>query len=429
MSMKKFSTSSNPPFWQPLTIRNFRYLFIGESVSYFGDQFCLVALPWLTIQLTGSPLDLGGVLMTIAIPRAILMLIGGALSDLWSPRFIMLLSNFCRLVLTIIMAILVLFHTPQLWQIYLLAFSFGIMEGFFTPAAEAILPTLVSEQELTSSNILVHSVNQLILLIGPAFAGLLISTTSIGTAFVVDALSFFVSTVALVLIGNNFSCTAEVPIPIKNKKLMYRMKQLITISIMHGVIEGLSYVWKNFSLRTLLIVLTIFNFLFIGPLQVGISSLAYNKFSAGALAMGIMNSAWGGGGLVGILLPQVISPLPRLGTIMLILGSIQGGGMILLSLMPNLTITSLIIAVLGCCSSFFSLIAVIWVQKSTPPNVLGRVMGLAMLSSMGVVPFSYAVAGILADANLQSLFAGAGLGMLIFIVCLMLNSSVRSIDY
>jgi MFS family permease len=431
--MKKSTDLSPSPsdFWRPLASRNFRFLFIGESVSYFGDQFCLVALPWLTIQLTGSPLDLGAVLMSIAIPRAILMLIGGALSDLLSPQLVMLLSNVCRIVLTAILAILVLSQTTQLWQLYLLAFSFGIMEGFFTPAAEAILPTLVTEAQLTASNILTQGTNQLIMLIGPALAGLTISATGIGTAFVVDAGSFVVSTIALISIGANAAPNTTLdgglpPPPNFSDRQggIPMLKQLV----MTGVHEGLNYAWHNFSLRTVLLILTVFNFLFMGSLQVGIISLAYNHFTSGALAVGMMNSAWGGGGLLGILLPQIITKLPSLGTLMLVLGSLQGGGMVLLSLMPTLPIASLIIALLGCCSSFFVLVAIIWVQKSTPPGILGRVMGLAMLSSMGIAPFSYAVAGLVADWSLPVLFRGAGLGMLIFTAFLAVKPSIRAID-
>jgi MFS family permease len=432
--MKKSTDLSPSPseFWRPLASRNFRFLFIGESVSYFGDQFCLVALPWLTIQLTGSPLDLGAVLMSIAIPRAILMLIGGALSDLLSPRLVMLLSNVCRIVLTAILAILVLSQTTQLWQLYLLAFSFGIMEGLFTPAAEAILPTLVTESQLTASNILTQGTNQLIMLIGPALAGLTISATGVGTAFVVDAGSFVVSTIALISIGANASAPNTTlggggkPPPNFSDRQggIPMLKQLV----MTGVQEGLNYAWHNFSLRTVLLILTVFNFLFMGSLQVGIISLAYNHFTSGALAVGMMNSAWGGGGLLGILLPQIITKLPSLGTLMLVLGSLQGGGMVLLSLMPTLPIASLMIALLGCCSSFFVLVAIIWVQKSTPPGILGRVMGLAMLSSMGIAPFSYAVAGLVADWSLPVLFRGAGLGMLIFTAFLAVKPSIRAID-
>ena len=74
-----------PALLRPLRIRDFRLLFAGETISVLGDQFHFVALAWLALQLTGSGLALGTVLMTAAIPRAIFVLVGGAFSDRFSP--------------------------------------------------------------------------------------------------------------------------------------------------------------------------------------------------------------------------------------------------------------------------------------------------------------------------------------------------------
>mgnify|MGYP000072391314 CR=1 FL=1 len=70
----------------PLRVRNFRLLWIGEGISLLGDQFYLIALPWLVLQLTGSALALGGIMAIASIPRAVFMLIGGAFVDRYSPR-------------------------------------------------------------------------------------------------------------------------------------------------------------------------------------------------------------------------------------------------------------------------------------------------------------------------------------------------------
>ena len=71
--------------WQPLALRDFRLLFIGQAVSLLGDQFYLVALPWLVLQLTGSGLALGTILLAATLPRMIFLLVGGAASDWLSP--------------------------------------------------------------------------------------------------------------------------------------------------------------------------------------------------------------------------------------------------------------------------------------------------------------------------------------------------------
>ena len=439
--------------WQPLKIRNFRLLFIGEGVSLLGDQFYLVALPWLTLQLTGSPLSLGGVLTAVAIPRAILMLIGGALSDRFSPRLIMIVTNVLRAGLTAILALLVILQATELWHLYLLAISFGIVEGFFSPAAETIVPTLVPEKQLIASNVLGQGAMQLISLIGPALAGVLIATIGVGIAFAIDAVSFVVSTLALLLIrvkpiaepslpvaeslersdagetvlepGGCPACAARastqpsVEVPTLGNKIK---------TLMAGVSEGLNYCWNHRSLRAVLIVLTLLNLLFVGPLQVGINALTYDRFSADPTALGIMISAWGAGGLIGTLTPQWLPRLPRLGVLMLSLASIQAVGMVLLTVIPTVAIVSLVIAILGWCSSFFIIVATTWIQTITPPEILGRVMSVAMLSSLGIAPLSYALAGVVADASLLLLFGGAGGTMLVLLGLLALKPSIRAID-
>ncbi|MEM1253385.1 MAG: MFS transporter [Cyanobacteria bacterium P01_H01_bin.21] len=419
-------STQQPPvsLWQPLTNRNFRLLAIGEIVSNLGDQFYFVALPWLTLALTGSPLDLGAVLMVVAIPRAILMVLGGALSDRISPKTVMLISNILRAGLTAILATLVATETTQLWHLYALALSFGIIEGFFSPAAEAIVPSLVSEEQLMASNILGQSANQVILLVGPALAGAVIASMGVSIAFAVDAVSFVISTTALFLIHQSGRAAATPSCCAAKSGAGSGSNSLLS-----DISAGLQYTWQNLPLRTLILSLAIYNFLFIGPLQVGIFTLAQERFAnASALALGITISAWGAGGLIGTLLPQWLPQLPKLGVLMLILASIQGLGMVTMSTISNWPLASLVSAILGGCSSFFLLVGTTWIQKKTPPEVLGRVMGVGLLSSVGVAPFSYALAGILANINLWALYGGSGLAMLAVSAILAVSPAIRTLD-
>src|SRR5512137_2601341 len=95
------------PMARVMSLRDFRLLFGGATTSLLGDQFALIATPWLILQLTGDPLALGIVLALEGVPRALFMLIGGAITDRLSPRLIMLLSDLIRFVLTGLMAFVV----------------------------------------------------------------------------------------------------------------------------------------------------------------------------------------------------------------------------------------------------------------------------------------------------------------------------------
>src|SRR5207249_3579287 len=99
-----------------------------------GDQFYMIALPWLVLQLTGSALALGTIMALASIPRALFMLVGGAFVDRFSPRSVMMASNFGRLVLVALLSALVLTNHIQIEILYVFALAFGLADAFYFPA-------------------------------------------------------------------------------------------------------------------------------------------------------------------------------------------------------------------------------------------------------------------------------------------------------
>ena len=110
-----------------------------------GDQFALIAAPWLVLQLTGDPLALGIVLALEGIPRAAFMLLGGAITDRLSPRLIMFISDVTRFVLNSLMAFVVFTGIVQMWMLYAFSLGFGLVAGFAVPAESSIVPMLVED--------------------------------------------------------------------------------------------------------------------------------------------------------------------------------------------------------------------------------------------------------------------------------------------
>lgn len=167
-----------------------------------GDQFAFIATPWLVLKLTGDPLALGIVLALEGVPRAMFMLLGGAITDRLSPRIIMLIADIVRLVLTALMALVVFTGTVQMWMMYAFGLAFGLVAGFAIPAGNSIVPMLVEEQDLQAGNSIMMGASQLVGFVGPTVAGLLIGSYSkspmgIGLAFGIDAVSFAVSALTL----------------------------------------------------------------------------------------------------------------------------------------------------------------------------------------------------------------------------------------
>ena len=393
-----------------LKTRDYRLLWIGQGISHLGDQFHLIALPWLVLSLTHDPFQLGLVLALAGIPRAAVMLFGGAFADRHSPRLIMLVSDGLRFVIAGALAVSILTGSVQLWMVYVLALSFGVVSGFFMPAAEASLPRLIKDEQLEGGNALMMGVAQLMSFVGPALAGTVIAVfgatqagagqadglRGIGVALAVDAASFALSAIMLAL-----------------------MRSLPALGAgshpFAAVAEGIRYTWSRPVFRWMLGLIAAVNFLVIGPLMVGVPVLAQTRFSEGAAAFGWLMAAYGLGSLAGMVVAGTARrPSSRLFS-GLIIGLFAGFGVViaLLASITSVWVGIVLLVVLGIGDGYVAVTMMSVVQRVTPKAMLGRVMSLVMLAMLGLMPVSTALAGAIVKLGPTALFAGAGAGLLL----------------
>ena len=405
---------------QPLASRNFRLLWLGESVSLLGDQFHYVALSWLTLQITGSGLALGTVLMVAAIPRLLFMLVGGAISDRVSPRTLMLASNLLRGVVVGILAVLVALGAANLWHLYVLAAIFGLVDAFFYPAFNAMVPSLVDKEGLGAGNALMQGTAQLSLLIGPAISGYVIAALGTAISFAFNSVSFFFSSLMLGLMRDFRPRSGELEqtapgTPTSASQLIVEIR------------AGLRYAWGDPIIRVILLVVAAIDFSFIGPFNVGLASMADHRFAGGSQALGIMLSAWGGGALLGVLIAGSIKNPRRRGPMLIAVTTVLGIGLALLGIVPNVAVAAIVIAIMGMGSGFINVLAVAWLQGHTESSMIGRVMSLVMFASAGLSPVSYALAGGLVDLHPGLLFGVAG-AIVLVATALAAVSPMRDMD-
>ena len=380
---------------RPLRLRDFRLLFTGETISLIGDQFHFVALAWLALELTGSGLALGSVLLVAGLPRMVLVLVGGALADRISPRSVMLVSNTATDVVVGALAVLVITGSVEFWMLYPFALFFGAVDAFFWPAQGTIVPMLVDESDLPAANGLTQGSQQLTGLIGPAIAGVFVAAVGTGWAFGLDAASFAVASLALYLIvgGRRPAGSAE-----------GQPGLLRTIGV------GVAYAWRDPAIRSLLILSAAMNFAFNGPITVGLAWMADNRFDAGASGFGFMLAAFGAGALAGAIAAGSIGRVRELGWVTLIMAFGTGIGLGLVGLAPSVLVVMLIAALIGVGIGFVNVRIIAWLQARTPEAMIGRVMSLAMMGGVIMSPLSLALAGVLVDVDAATpmyLLAGA----------------------
>lgn len=396
------TTTLPNPMLRVISLRDFRLLFAGATTSLLGDQFALIATPWLVLQLTGDPLALGIVLALEGLPRAIFMLLGGAVTDRLSPRRVMLMADFIRLALTILLALAIFTGAVQMWMVYTFALGFGLVAGFAVPAGNSIVPMLVPEEDLQAGNSIIMGSSQLVQFVGPTIAGILIgnyssSALGIGLAFAIDAVTFAVSALCLWVMRGGQTTAAADATPKE--------------SVWAAILVGIKYLWSDETLRMLFLILAAVNFLFTGPLLVGIPVLANQYLPEGAVAFGLLMSAFAGGNLLGILLAGAL-PRPQgkvLSAFLILLIAAFGVALGGFGFIRSTWLDFALMLLLGAGNGYVAILMFTWMQTNTPKAMLGRMMSMVLLAGNGLVPISQALSGAVIKWSLETLFVTAGL--------------------
>ncbi len=396
-----------PP--HPLRERHFRLLWIGSAISFFGDQFYLVALPWVVLQLTGSAIAMGTILMAASIPRAVLMLMGGAVTDRISPRRILMSTASARTVFVAAIGILLWFHALHIWQLYALGFAFGVADAFSMPAASAFLPTLVKREQLIQANSVFQTTAQLTTIVGPGPAGIVVKLLGAAWAFFLDAISFLFIIAAL----------WRLPDPAKPQSAAGKP------AVWRSILEGVGYVRADVPLRSLVLLAAMLNFCLSGPIAVGLPYLAKIKFGS-ATAFGLILSSAAAGGLLGALVAGIWKVRKR-GLLLLCACVAISVCVASIGLLARLWMVAGLLLLMACAAGLANVHIAAWVQQRVEATVRGRVMSLLMLSAFGLSPISLALAGFLIAWSLKAMFFIAGAAMLSVTLLGFLQKQVREI--
>jgi hypothetical protein len=389
---------ARPKPWTVFASGPFRNLWVGTTLSLFGDFFSYIAIAWLVLQLTGSSLALGSVLVAQALPRALLMLVGGALADRISQRVTMLGSMGLRAVFVAPLAVLVLTGHVQMWEVYAISIVFGIVDAFFMPARMSILPKIVADHELEPGNAVLNVTTQASVILGPALGGVVVASLGTGWAFAADAACFAIGFFFVLLLPAAAHAAAGEVHPDGG---------------MRGqILAGFRYAWADIGIRVSLIVIAVVDFAANGALGVGLPVIAHGRFAAGANGFGLLFAAWGVGATVGALGAGFVPAPKRFGLLLVALCLWIGVGIGVVGVVPSLLPAMVAMGISGIATGVINTYGFSWLQRRTDQAMQGRVMSLVMLASMGMTPVAYAASGAIADVNVTLLFLVAG-GMIL----------------
>ncbi len=397
----------------PLADRDYRLLVAGTSVSLLGDGVFLVALAWQVYALSDAPTALATVGIAMTVPTIICLLIGGAVSDRYDRRRVMLTADIVRAVNLATLTALSVTGTLTLSELLVIAALYGAATAFFSPASDALVPQLLPADVLAQANSLDQLIRPLALrLAGPALGGMLVAAIGTGWAFGFDAASFAISAAALL---------AMLPAPISVEP----RARLVAGEIK----DGLHYVRSHAWLWATLVSAAVAYLLFMGPIEVLLPFIVKHRFANGARDLGLIFAAGGLGSLICALAVSRLG-LPRRRLIFMYtvwtLATLAIAGYGLSSGLWGLMLASAVFNTLETAGT------IAWAtakQRDVPPALLGRVSSLDWLISIGLLPLSYALTGpISASLGARTTLAGAGVLGAIVTCAPLLIASVRHQD-
>jgi MFS family permease len=336
------------------------------------------------------------------------MLLGGAVSDRFSPRTSMLVGGLARALIMGTLAMLALTHSVQLWQLFVGSFLIGIVAAFYLPASTSMLPRIVASDQLEAGNAFMTLSRFGATVLGPALGGVLVAVLGAGAALAADAASYALAGVLVTVLPRGAVAATG-----SGKNAL------------QDIWDGIVHVWNDGPLRTTLAVIAVVNFLGLPGIQVGLPALAYARFDLGAVALGGGFAAFGLGAVAGALGASAM-PAPRLIWLMVGTALLFGAGLAAVGLAPTFALFLLALGVMGVVAGASNPYLISWLQRRTDPSMQGRMMSLVMLASVGLEPPGLALGGVVAEHNLDLLFWGAGALIALTGVAATLSRSVRA---
>lgn len=366
--------------FRALSYRNYRYYFVGQSISLIGTWVQNIALGWLVYRLTGSALLLGSVVFALQIPSLFITPFAGVLADRWNRRHVIIISQAAAMGIAFILAWLVLSDQITVGWILPLAVMNGIILAFDTPFRQAFVADIVTRREDLSNAIALNSsVYNLARFVGPPIGGMLIAWLGEGWCFFINGVSFSSTIIGLMAI--------KIQLPGAAKHLG---------SIMAQLKEGLRYVIRIRSLRYLILLLT-FSSLFGLPFQALMPLFAADVLQGDAQTLGILTGSLGAGALSGALFLASRKNILSIPGLTFMAATVFSGGLMVFALSKStiLSMIALVVTGFGMIMHFNATNTLL--QSISDENKRGRVVSLYSLTFMGITPLGSLLAGAIAE--------------------------------
>ena len=398
------ATSAVPmPWWVRQAVRvrtfyslanpHFRLLWLGMLASYMAMNMNILARGYLAFHLSGSATALGAVTMVRGLPQLFLSPLGGVVADRVDKRRLLIVTQVAMGGLAIANALLVTLGVIRVWHLAALSLAEGFVFAFNMPSRQAIVPELVSDEELPNAVALNNSGMNLTRILGPSLAGALIALGAYGLD-----LTFYL--VAVCYAGFTFSLW-RLP---KRRRVTRSAKA----PFMEQLTGGIRYI-LGYPALTALIGLAFVPILFGMPYQTLLPVFTARVLHVGAGGLGLLSAASGVGALVGSLTVATLAAYPRKDLLQVGFGVLFGAALVGFALTPVFLPALAWIFVVGLAGNAYMALNSTMIMATTARAYHGRVMSVYMMT-WSLMPLSTLPVGKVVDAvGVQPTTAVAGM--------------------
>lgn len=352
---------------------NFLFLWAATLFSSFALAFFTFSQTWYIAKTLNLEASLGVVFVALSVPRLIFMIVGGAVADKFPKKNIMFYSNIIRAILVATILTWFIVGDVTLYTFALFALFFGLADAFFWSADGSILPELVEKSRLTQANSLTQMTNQASVILGPVLGGILIKFTNYETIFSITILLLIVAAILV-------------------QKIQFTMPEQKDTDkgMFTSIKEGILYVKESPFLSTFLICSAFLNLFLIGPMQVGFPLFVKNVLHGDSLHFSYLEASVGGGMAIGAIIVGLKNINRRRGLFCIIMMLLSGVFFLAINFSTVLWQALLAGMFYGITIAMAIVPLMAMIQSTVKEEMMGRVMSLLMLSSMGFIPLSYA---------------------------------------
>jgi MFS family permease len=374
------AASPHVPRFAALRHRNFTLLWSGLIVSNVGTWIQNVAQGWLILQLTNSPLWLGLLGLSFAVPMIVLPLVGGAIADRVDRVRLLLVTQSGMAAGAMVLALLTWAGKVQAWHILVASFLGSALLAFDSPSRQALVPELVPPEDLLNAMSLNAATYNGAALLGPALAGVLLAPLGAGSLFFINSLTFIAVLIALMLLRD-----------------VRRRAGGPGASLARSMRDGLTYAWRT-RLILALLVLSSLVAVFARSYQNLLPIFARDIWHAGAQGYGILLSSAGAGAVVGAFGLASIRRARRQGRLLVVSGMLFGLCISCFAISPSFLLGVLFLFLSGLTSTVFGTIIATFLQLESPAELRGRVLSLYSITLIGLPSLGALASGALAES-------------------------------